>query len=190
LGDAMYSEYELYKIKGVTAEEKEMGGLIKKKSHYVYLAGNISDDPRTYQWRVDFTNLLSPEIEEGRVKILDPTQNKFNQKLQGYNKGGVDFIKEAAKRSQRLLRAKDYNMIKISSLMVANLGLVSDNKPLLGTVHEIVWAHDIFYIPIIAITEGQENAWICHPWHDECISAWAKNIEEAVWLIREFFLEY
>ena len=167
-----------------------MNDLIKKKSHYVYLAGNISDDPRTYQWRIDFTDLMRSEISEGRVKILDPTQNKFNQKLQDYDKGGLDFIKEATKRSQKLLRAKDYNMVKIASLMVTNFGLVTEEKPLIGTVHELVWAHDIFYIPILGITEGIENPWICHPWHLECVSAWANNIEEAVWLIREFFLEY
>jgi hypothetical protein len=162
----------------------------KKKSHYVYLAGNISDDPRTYQWREDFAKMMAPEIGEGRLKILDPTQNRFNQKLQEVEKSGTEFVKEAAKRSQKLLRAKDYNMIKIASLMVVNLGLVSPEKPLLGTVHEIVWAHDVFYIPILAITEGEENVWICHPWHDECVSAWAKDLDEAIWLIREFFLEY
>ena len=163
---------------------------IKKKSHYIYLAGNISDDPRTYQWRKDFTEMLAPEIETGQVKILDPTLNKFNQKLQNSEKSGMEFIKEAAKRSQKLLRAKDYNMIRLASLMVANLGLVSPEKPLIGTVHEIVWAHDDYYIPIIGITEGEENAWICHPWHQECVSAWAVDLDEAIWLIREFFLEY
>jgi hypothetical protein len=162
----------------------------KKKSHYIYLAGSISDDPRTYQWREDFTTLMRPEIKEGRLKILDPTQNRFNQKLKTVNKSGKHFIKEAAVRSQNLLRAKDYNMIKIASLMVANLGLVSPEKPLVGTIQELTWCSDIFYLPCIGVTLGEDNIYINHPWIRECISAWVITTEEAVDLIREFFLEY
>jgi hypothetical protein len=162
----------------------------KKKSHYLYLAGNISDDPRTYQWREDFARMMKPEIMEGRLKILDPTQNKFNQKLQHCGKEGKDFIKEAAIRSQRLLRAKDYNMIKIASLMVVNLGLVSPEKPLIGTVQELTWCSDVFYLPCIGISLGKDNAYTRHPWIRECISAWVISVEDAVDIIREFFLEY
>jgi hypothetical protein len=156
-----------------------------KKRHFVYLAGSISNDSRTYEWRERFTELTKGE--PGLV-VVDPSTNNFNTGLRGYKKGGKVFTAEQAKRSQTLLRAKDFQMIKICSLMVVNIGLVSDKKPLIGTIMELAWSRDIFYIPVIGITEGKSNVYVHHPWVDECISYKVETIEEAIEVIKEFFL--
>ena len=158
-----------------------------KKRHDIYLAGNISEDPRTYAWRKDFIKLLA---DKPGVVMLDPCENDFDQDMKTAGKGGLEFIKEAVKRSQKILRAKDYQLIKISSIVVANLELYSTERPMVGTIQELTWAHDVFYVPVLAICGKEENAYNTHPWIDECCSAKVETIEEAAKLIKTFFLDY
>lgn len=164
--------------------------MFEKKANYIYLAGNISDDPRTYEWREEFTELLTKERANGLVRIVNPCANKFNQNIKGFGKDGLEFTKEAKNRSQKLLRAKDYQLIKMCNVMIAHLGLVSPEKPMIGTVQELTWAADVFYMPVIGITEGVDNAYTNHMWIDECCSAKVETVAEAVFLVKEFFLEY
>ena len=51
-----------------------------KKRHYIYLAGNISADERTYLWREQFRDL----VKDLPIVCLDPTLNQFNQKLKRF----------------------------------------------------------------------------------------------------------
>lgn len=159
----------------------------EKKKHYIYLAGNISEDNRTYEWRERFTELMS---DEPKVIVVDPCKNKFNQAMKNAAESGMAFTREAKKRSQRILRSKDYQMVKISSVIVVNLELNSKEKPMIGTMMELAWARDIFYVPVIAITGGVENIYTTHPWVDECCSAKVNTVEEAVDTIKTFFLDY
>jgi hypothetical protein len=154
----------------------------------IYLAGNISQDPRTYEWREAIADLLK---EEEEVSIVDPCRNRFNQGLRGgwEGKDGLAFAKKAVRQSQHLLRPKDYQMIKGCNLMVVNLALSDPDKPMLGTIQELTWAHDIFYIPIIGITEGVENIYTMHSWINSILSAKAVTVNNAVTLIQKFFLE-
>lgn len=162
-----------------------------KKKNYIYLAGNISENPRTYEWREEFSEIMSVEPD---VVIVNPCGNRFNQGIRNFGKetgkDGLEFTKEAVKRSQKLLRAKDYQMVKMCNLMVVHLGIVTEKKPMIGTVQELSWANDIFYIPVIALTEGAENVYTHHPWIDECVSAWVVSVQQAADLVKEFFLEY
>jgi len=158
-----------------------------KKRQYIYLAGNISDDNRTYEWREDFIKLM-----EGipNIVVVNPCANKFNQGMKNATEGGIAFTKEAKKRSQKILRAKDYQLVKMCSVIVVNLELISQEKPLIGTIQELTWARDIFYLPVIAITGGVDNIYTHHMWVDECCSAKVDTIEEAAGMIKTFFLEY
>lgn len=158
-----------------------------KKKNYIYLAGNISEDPRTYEWREEFTEIMENEPD---VVIVNPCGNRFNQAIKNFDGDGLEFTREAVRRSQKLLRAKDYQMVKMCNVMVAHLGLVNEMKPMIGTVQELDWANLIFYIPVIALTEGADNIYTNHPWIDECVSAWCVSVEDAANLVKEFFLEY
>jgi len=159
----------------------------QKKRHYIYLAGNISEDIRAYQWREEFENLMK---DESNVVVVNPCANKFNQGMINATKNGLDFTKESVKRSQKILRAKDYQLVKMCSVIVVNLELFSTEKPMIGTVQELAWARDIFYIPVIAITGGADNIYTNHSWIDECCSAKVDTVTEAVVMIKTFFLEY
>ena len=156
-----------------------------KKRSYVYLAGNINENPKTYEWREEFIQLMGTDPN---VVIVNPCANKFNQAMRGLNGDGLEFTKEAVKRSQKILRAKDYQLVKMSSAVVVNLCYSSPEKPMVGTIQELVWAHDIFYTPILAITSGEDNIYTRHPWIDECCSAKVETVAEAVDMFKTFFL--
>jgi hypothetical protein len=167
-----------------------------KKKSYIYLAGNISRDNQTYLWREDFTNQMGREIINEDVVVVDPCANNFNQGIREFGASGVEFVQEAVKRSQKILRAKDYQLIKMCNLMVVNLHLVDPEKPMIGTIQELTWAADIFYIPVIGIIGKLEErndlakVYVKHPWVDECCSAKVETVEEAVKLVKDFFLDY
>ena len=158
-----------------------------KKRNYVYLAGNINENPATYEWREKFTKLMS---DESNVVVINPCANRFNQAIKGSGKDGLEFTKEAVRRSQKILRAKDYQLVKMCSAVVVNLGFSNPEKPMIGTIQELVWAHDVFYTPVIAITQGEDTIYTTHPWVDECCSAKVETVEEAAEMFKTFFLEY
>ncbi len=158
-----------------------------KKRNFVYLAGNISEDNRTYEWREEFIRYFTGE--ENFV-IVNPCANAFNQGMKNAAADGIEFTKKALERSQGILRPKDYQLVKMCNAIVVNLALFSPEKPMIGTVQELTWAHDIFYVPVIAITEGTKNIYTLHPWITECCSAKVETVEEAAEIIKTFFMEY
>ena len=121
--------------------------------------------------------------------MVNPCANAFNQGMRGVGKDGMEFTKEAKKRSQKILRSKDYQLVKMCNAIVVHLGFANPEKPMIGTVQELTWARDIFYTPVIAICT-EENIYTTHMWIDECISAKAGTVEEAADMIKTFFLEY
>jgi hypothetical protein len=159
----------------------------QKKRNYVYLAGQINSNPRTYEWREEFTELVK---NESQIVVVNPCANRFNQGMRTVKGDGIIFAKEAVKRSQKILRSKDYQMIKMSSLMVVHLCYSTPEKPMVGTLQELTWARDIFNIPTIGVTEGEESIYTTHPWILECLSAKVETVEEAADMIKTFFLEY
>lgn len=185
-GENLYKKIESLMPK---IENIEPGELIEitphKKRNYVYLAGNISSDIRTYEWRERFIELVK---NEPNIVSINPCANKFNQAMKTADGDGIEFLKEASKRSQKILRAKDYQLVNMCSCVVVNLGY-NTKKPMIGTIQELVWAHDVFYTPVIAICT-EDNYYTSHPWVDECISAKVETVEEAVETLKTFFVEY
>jgi len=165
----------------------ELSEINPKKRHYIYLAGAISDDMRTYEWRDEFTESFK---DEPRVVIVNPCANQAELALKNKTKGGLNYVKAITKVSQKILRAKDYQLVKISNIIVVHLGFTTHDKPLVGTIQELAWAHDIFYTPIIAITSGIDNIYTNHPWVDECCSAKVETVAEAVNIVNTFFMDY
>ena len=158
-----------------------------KKRNYVYLAGQINENPDTYEWRERFTKLVS---DEPGIVVVNPCANRWNKSMKGTGKDGLEFTKIAAKASQKILRAKDYQMVKMCNVMVVHLGFSTPEKPMVGTLQELAWANDIFYTPVIAILGGKEDIYSTHPWVDECCSAKVRTVEEAVDTLKGFFLDY
>jgi len=172
----------------ITEEPHELS---PKKRNYVYLAGAISEDDRTYLWREKFTKLIG---EDRRVVIVNPCANKFNQDMRRVGNDGIEFIKEAMKRSQSLLKYKDYQLVKMVNVIVVNLELYSPEKPLIGTIFELDWADMVLKIPVIAVCGPKEtqgnNPYVQHSWVLDCCKSRVETVEEAAEKFKTFFLEY
>jgi len=154
------------------------------KKHYIYLAGNISTDIKTYEWREEFERLVKER--EMRVAVLNPCKNKFNEEMRGYiNRGGTDFLKRAKTFGFGVLPRKDRQMIGISTIIVVNFSLIHPKKPSIGTMFELAWADD-GHIPIIAIIDPkkkqgtQEYLYANHPFVKDAVSEYVNSVEEAV----------
>ena len=159
--------------------ESKYGG----KRHFIYLAGSISSDPKTYTWRRIFMDLM----QHDGVVILDPCDTQFNRKLlegEGWN---LETIVDMPGRN--LLKPKDFKMIDKSSIMVWNVDYFTEDKPMIGSVIEFEWAVKWFGIPVIIIcSEPDTNPYALHPWIRQYAGAIVPTIEDAIYLIREFFL--
>jgi len=188
--DNRRSNLWLFENNNIHMEFHRNSDIFAKKANYIYLAGAISSNPETYKWREDFEFLMRKEVLYKKIVVVNPCRNAFNQSINGYNGDGMEFIKEAKKRSQRILRSKDRQLIKICNLVIVDLALYEPEKPLIGTLMELTWAHDVFYMPIISITRNVENAYTTHPWIDECCSAKVETVEEAAEMVKTFFLDY
>jgi len=148
----------------------------------IYLAGNISADPKTYEWREKVTQLLSENYQ-----IMNPAANQFNKDL--LSKGVNDpekFKKMAIKKSQHILIAKDHQLVQDADIILVNLAINTPDKPLLGTIYELAWAW-MYRKPVIAIVGDN---WYCkHPFVVSTLSGTADTVEEAVDLIKYFFVD-
>ena len=146
----------------------------------VYLAGNISSNPETYEWREVATQLLTPYYE-----VLNPSSNPFNTALLKEFTGDIESFKVAAiNRAQHILLVKDYNLVLSANIILANMALVTPGKPLIGTLFELAWAWQLRK-PVIAIVGDN---WYCkHPFPTSTFAATANSVEDACMLIHEFF---
>ncbi len=148
----------------------------------IYLAGNISSDPETYKWREKATEMLSSDY-----LIFNPAANKFNKKLLKDAEGDVEeFVKKAIERSQGILITKDFNLVQHADLLLANMSIVTPDKPMVGTLFELAWA---WYLrkPVVAIIS--DNLYCKHPFTKNSFSATTSSLEEACMLIKLFFVE-
>jgi nucleoside 2-deoxyribosyltransferase len=153
------------------------------KRHFIYLAGAISKDKRTYTWRKIFADLMKHDS----VVILDPCDTVYNKRLHSKKNWSLKTVDQSQGRN--LLKSKDYKLIEMSSLMIANLDYYTSVKPLIGTVMELEWAFRHFGIPVILIcSDPENNPYALHPWVKQQAGAIVETVEDAVDLVREFFL--
>ncbi len=199
----------------LVTEELEKLRKTKKRNH-VYLAGSISKDIRTYQWREEFEDLMAGDPN---FVVVNPCKNQFNHSLRDYKGDNTAFIREAVKRSQGILKPKDFQLINMCNIMIVNFDIYVPSKQPLGTVFECCWARDVLNMPLIGI-EGDarnwspptkeerlkiaqeyietgsvdhipmENIYVKHSWIDDAVSAWVKTVPDSVNFVKEFFGEY
>jgi len=157
-----------------------MDGVYGDKKHFIYLAGNISDDPRTYGWREEYTQLVQGPYFE----IMDPCDNQFNQD----HRGNIIHLRANPTEHLGLLMPKDYHMVKIASIMVVNLELWTPEKPMIGTIFELDWAWHA-HLPVIGIVGDGTSPFCNHIWIKSVLAfgTMVKDVKEAAEITRYFF---
>jgi nucleoside 2-deoxyribosyltransferase len=158
------------------------------KRHYIYLSGSISSNIETFNWRTEFEQ----EIDKRKLDIvvINPCRSKFDQTMFKKMKAGqINFNEEHKKIPAGVLKRKDRQQVRISSLIVVNLAVHDPNRPMVGTIYELAWADEL-RLPVIAIIGEQQNdIYANHPFILDSVSQTAKSVQEAINIIEDFFID-
>jgi nucleoside 2-deoxyribosyltransferase len=155
-------------------------GVYGGKRHFIYLAGNISNDPETYGWRERYTQMVFGEY----FVTMDPCDNQFNQD----HRGNIVHLRTDPSEHLGILMPKDFHMVKKASIMVVNLELWTPEKPMIGTIFELDWARQ-FFLPVIGIVGDGTSPYCNHIWIKSILAfgTRVKDVDEAAEVTRYFF---
>jgi hypothetical protein len=154
----------------------------------IYLIGQITQNPITYEWRKRVREYVAnlPEVLRRKVTIIDPCNNQFSRKMLEDSMNGVakDFATNVVSNKQaRLFPAIDKAYVKrYSNACMFNANHYSPETPFLGTIFELAWYHDQNYKPVVGVYNGDVNQdYLCkHPFVQDTVHAWAENEIQAL----------
>ena len=161
-------------------------------NEYIYLAGNISNDPETYHWRERFEDymedinidLISKGVSEEPVfHCMNPCNNAFNEEF----KQNINILRTDPSEHLGILPSKDFMMVKRCTIVVANLALWTPDKPMMGTLFEESWTDWIFRYPNIQIVGDESSPFTRHIFVKKAASARVYDEKEAARVIAYFF---
>ena len=146
----------------------------------VYLAGPITEDPETHQWRRKVAKLLGDKFT-----IDDPCASKFDRETLKEAGGNAEKIHVLVEQHQsEILLPKSFQSVEKCDIILVNFSIEPTDRPIIGTIMEIAWAWANHKV-IIAI-DGK-GYYTKHPMVTGTVNAWAQTIEEAVEIVQEFF---
>lgn len=146
----------------------------------IYLAGPITEDPKTHQWRRETTRLLGDKF-----LINDPCSSRFDRETLKEAGGDAKKIHDLIDQHQaEILLPKSYQSVKECDIILVNFSIEPTDRPIIGTIMEIAWAWANHKV-IIAI-DGR-GYYTRHPMITGTVNAWADTLEEAIEIIKEFF---
>lgn len=156
----------------------------------MYLAGTISSNPETYEWRKRVREFFaySPDYNQ-HITIIDPCQSRWNKELLTHAQGKDETFKGLVfdQNARTLLPHKDRQHVKQSTVAFVNMNPGSPEKPSIGTIFELAWYFDDPSKMVIGIHEDPENDFRCqHPFVQETVHAWVKDEIEACKLLIKF----
>ena len=104
------------------------------------------------------------------IRWLDPLNG---QQFEGIDKEGLS----ASGVPSKAIIHRDYQCVKSSNMIIANLDTFGCQRPLTGTMFELAWAYNA-HKPVIVITE--EPNYIKHPFIIETASIIVPTVEELI----------
>jgi hypothetical protein len=151
-----------------------------KRLYTLYLAGQISNDKKTYLWREKVREVFA---DNKNILIIDPCCSEYNDERVGQDL--ISFYKE---KGHMLLPAKDRNYVNISNVIMFNMNIYTPEKPMVGTFYELAWAFDKNDTMCIGIYNGEpKDDFVCnHPFVKSTIAVWTKNEDEASELLLRY----
>jgi nucleoside 2-deoxyribosyltransferase len=157
-----------------------------ERTYNVYLVGQITANPSTFEWRIDVETFLRAE----RFKILNPCSFVFAEELLKKCNNDNSAFKMLAYINKKapIIPHRDYNMVLLSDIAIANMNIITPEKPMLGSFFELAWYFAHPEKTVIGIASDRKNMFHCnHPFVTETVKVWVKNHIEATELIKEMF---
>ena len=146
----------------------------------VYLAGLISTDhPESIKWREDACYLLGRDVPGAAAR--SPVRGKD---LHTSKDGGITVAHTEGTSKDIITR--DYNDIKLSTVMLVNLNTWGSTRPLVGTLMELAWAWQM-QMPVVAFCPADNTLMRTHPFIKECVSHYCETMEEAIEFIGRYY---
>ena len=162
----------------------------KLRHHKIYLVGQISSNPQSYEWRKRlYEYLINMEnYAKDYITLLDPCKNSMNLNLIKQNKNDEKSFTDRANdyNSMNILAALDAGYVKESTICFANMNHFTPSRPIIGSFFELAfYYHNYPDKPVIGIFEGDPTKdYQCnHPFVQAAIDVWVKNENEAMDLI-------
>lgn len=153
----------------------------------IYLIGQITANPATYQWRSEVEDYFG---DKDLVEIINPCGCMFNQDaLTNSDSDENAFSKKAlVENGIVLLPHRDKEFVNQSNIAFANMNMYSSEKPILGTFYELAWYFAAPEKMVIGIFDGDPTKdFQCHhPFVRETIQSWTKTPLEACQLLERF----
>lgn len=158
-------------------------------NYIVYLIGQISKDPFTYQWRTEVEKYFHSAPTNSHVEIINPCRSEFNKKAlttmtETQNSSGKVYAVEGIK----LLTPKDRRYVAQSNAAIANFNIYDKEKPLIGTIFELAWYYDSPDKMIIGFYDGDptQNVWTRHPFVQNSVHVWVKDHKQACEILENY----
>jgi len=150
------------------------------KKYTIYLAGQISENIETYNWR---RNVIEQLKDCKNITIINPCNSEFNRNLEGDESLFATWPTTAV---ANLLVPKDKNHVLQSDCIIANLNIYSKDKPLIGTLFELAWAYDQSHTMVIGIHDEKfgDKYTIEHPFVRRALDIIVNNEYEACKLVK------
>ena len=160
------------------------------RHHSIYLVGQISSNPRSYEWRMNLQKhlLIQDPFIANSISLLDPCKNSMNLSLIKQNKNDEGAFNSQAfkENSMNILTPLDAGYVRESTIGFANMNHFTPERPIIGSYFELAfYYHDYPWKPVIGIFDGnpKEAYHTSHPFVQASIHAWVQNEIDALNLI-------
>jgi hypothetical protein len=158
------------------------------RHHKIYLVGQISSDPRSYQWRLNLQQYLDKHPIKDSIDLIDPCKNSMNLGLIKTAKLDEAKFNESAfgEISLDILTPLDAGYVKESTIGFANMNHFTPERPIIGSFFELAWYYHAYPDkPVIGIFDGdpKKTYHTNHPFVQAAIHTWVNNEKDALDLI-------
>lgn len=155
------------------------------RTYNVYLVGQISSNARTFEWREEVETWLRGD----RFKILNPCAFQYALRLLSQNDNIEQYKKNVYSNKQvPIIPHRDYDMVLLSHIAIANLNIYSPEKPMVGSFFELAWYFQHPEKTVIGIADDREKYFHCKsPFVTEVVKVWVKDHLEAVEVVKDMF---
>lgn len=147
----------------------------------IYLAGPISG--QTYKEATEWRNEVRATLTDLGIKVYSPMRHK--EYLQNENDLTFKDFGQVLSTSKAIM-ARDYQDASRCDLLLVNFN-VPHPQLSAGTIMEIAWAY-ANHTPVVLVDHPKFN-YARHPMIKEAISVLAKDLVQAVEVVKHFLLE-